>query len=277
MPSIKCPSCGHRMLRPNATQTCTNCGAPLLPPELMEEEGQQALVVYGSSQVAPVRPAQVSEEQLRALQPYPTSAQQIVPAHQQALDVNPFDASAASVPQVFTGSAEVSMAPVEEPWDSGSLPRGFPKRPPDISGTLVLVQSQHEIRRNSGLGKALVDAIFPMPNDTTAANKERQVNVTTLRIRNSSDGVQQDARMEGYLKGANISIGDTISLWGRRYKGSLVIYRGYNHTTKSVVMTNTMTSPMPVLILLLLMLAVFFLLSSYMHLDFLPDLHQFLH
>jgi hypothetical protein len=241
-----------------------------------EEEQQQSLVVYGSSQVAPVRPAQASEEQQRAIQPYPPSSQQIVSAHQQALDVNPFDASAASVPQVFTGSAEVSLAPGPAPWESESLPRGFPKRPPDISGTLVLVQSQHEIRRNNGLSKALIDAIWPTP-DATSANKERQVNVTTLRIRNSSDGVQQDARMEGYLKGANISIGDTISLWGRRYKGTLVVYRGYNHTTKSVVMTNTMTSPLPVLLFLLLLVALFFLFSSFLHISLLPDLQQFLH
>jgi hypothetical protein len=276
MPSIKCPSCGHRMLRPNATQTCTNCGAPLLPPELMEEEQQQSLVVYGSSQVAPVRPAQVNEEQQRALQPYPISSQQVVSAHQQALDVNPFDASASSVPQVFTGSAEVSMPVAPQPWDSESLPRGFPKRPPDISGMLVLVQSQHEIRRNTGVAKALVDAIWPAP-EGASANKERQVNVTTLRIRNSSDGVQQDARMEGYLKGANISLGDTISLWGRRYKGSLVVYRGYNHTTKSVVMTSTMTSPLPILLFLLLLVALFFLLSSFLHISLLPNLQQLLH
>jgi hypothetical protein len=242
----------------------------------MEEEGQQSLVVYGSSQVASARPAQVSEEQQRALQSYPTSAQQIVPAHQQALDVNPFDASAASVPQVFTGAAEVSMAPAPQPWESESLPRGFPKRPPDISGTLVMVQNQHEIRRNEGFSKALVDALWPAP-DASSTNKERQVNVTTLRIRNSSDGIQQDARMEGYLKGANISLGDTISLWGRRYKGTLVVYRGYNHTTKSIVMTNTMTSPLPVLLFLVLLVALFFLLSSFLHVSFLPDLQQFLH
>jgi hypothetical protein len=136
------------------------------------------------------------------------------------------------------------------------------------------VQSQNEIRRNTGLGKALVDALWPTPNESSA-NKERQVNVTTLRIR-SSDGLQQDARMEGYLKGANISIGDTISLWGRKYKGTLVVYRGYNHTTRSIVMTSTMTSPLPVLLFLIIIVALFFLLSSFLHITILPDLHQFI-
>lgn len=286
MPSIKCTSCGHRMLRPNATQTCTNCGAPLLPPELMDEEEQQSLVLYAPPQAsaAPSSPT-LANEQLAmprtsqtALQPYAslTSSQQIVPAQPQAMSMSPFDASSASVPAIFTGS-EMAAAPIAmpQPWESESLPRGFPKRPPDISGTLVFTQSQLELRRNTGLGKALVDAIWPTPNEQSV-NKEKQVNVVTLRIRNS-EGVQQDARMEGYLKGANVSIGDTISIWGRRYKGALVIYRGYNHTTKSIVMTNTMTSSLPFLLLIVIMLALFFMLTSFAHINLLQELRQFIH
>jgi hypothetical protein len=281
MPSIKCISCGHRMLRPNATQTCTNCGAPLIPPELMdEEEPQQSLVLYAPSQVVspePALPTQTTEPHM-ALQPYSSStpAQQIVPAQPQMMSMSPFDASSASVPAIFTGST-LTEAPVfvPPPWDSESLPRGFPKRPPDISGTLVFVQSQLELRRNTGLGKAFVDAIWPAPSEQSV-NKEKQVNVTTLRIR-SSNGLQQDARMEGYLKGANVSIGDTISIWGRKYKGALVIYRGYNHTTKSVVMTNTMTSSLPFLFLIIVMLALFFMLASFAHINFFHYLQQFIH
>jgi hypothetical protein len=280
VPSIKCSSCGHRMLRPNATQTCTNCGAPLLPPELMEDEQQQSLVLYTPSQRSPdsALPTQTTEPHM-ALQSYPSSmsAQQIVPAQQQITSMNPFDASDASVPAIFTGSAEVEV-PLVAPqfWDSESLPRGFPKRPPDISGTLVFVQSQLENRRtDNSFSKALIDAIWPTPNEPSS-NKEKQVNVTTLRIR-TNNGLQQDARMEGYLKGANISLGDTISLWGRKYKGTLVVYRGYNHTSKSVVMTSTMTSPLPVLFFILVIVGLLFFLSSFLHIQLLPNLSQFIH
>lgn len=247
----------------------------------MEEEEQQALMLYAPPQASalPSLHNQQTDPEQKALQPYSssTAARQIVPAQQQITSMNPFDASEASVPALFTGAGAVEPPMmVAPPWENESLPRGFPKRPPDISGTLVFVQSQHEIRRNTGLGKALVDVIWPTPNEPTSQDKERQVNVTTLRIRNS-DGLQQDARMEGYLKGANISIGDTISLWGRRYKGTLVVYRGYNHTTKSVVMTSTMTSPAPVLLFLLIIVVLFFMLSPFLHVNLLSDLQQFMH
>jgi hypothetical protein len=261
------------MLRPNATLTCTNCGAPLVSSELIEEE--QALVLYSPPQapVVPSLPTQATEQ--TALQPYSASSQQLVSAQeQQMVSMNPFDASSASVPAVFTGAAEVPMA-VAPSWDTESLPPGFPKRPPDISGSLVFVQSQLELRQNHSIGKALIDAIWPAPNESSS-NKERQVNITTLRIR-TADGSQQDARMEGYLKGANISLGDTISLWGRKYRGALIVYRGYNHTSKSVVMTNTMTSPLPILVFIIALVILFFMLSSFLHLNFLSDLQQLIH
>jgi hypothetical protein len=145
--------------------------------------------------------------------------------------------------------------PVDPPlWLTDKLPLGFPRRPPDIFGTVVTVQAQQEIRQTDSAFSQLRDALWSMPGEMASKEKEN-VNVTMLRVR-TNDGKQRDARMQGYLRGANISLGDTVSLWGRNRRGMITVYKAFNHTSKAVITTSSMNSSLGFMLLLLLLVIV---------------------
>jgi hypothetical protein len=194
-------------------------------------------------------PYQVSQD-MPGLQPYQSS--QIASIDPRGIMAAPF------------GSQEVAVSsPMLTP-----LPRGFPKRPPDIVGTVIQVQSQVENQLMPDAAdfivKLLRDMIWSVPGDSQTMTP-RQVYVTTLRI-HTTDGAQEDARLEGYMRGVNLSLGDTVSLWGHKRKGLLRIYRGYNHTSKGVVKTHVSSAFLPGLVMVLLAVAVLYIfLLTYFH------------
>jgi hypothetical protein len=142
-----------------------------------------------------------------------------------------------------------------DPWLDDKLPWGFPRRPPDIAGIIIQIQQSQELPEYPnlilGITNMLTELIWVIPNDTMKSQDER-LQVTTVRIR-VNDKIKKDARLIGYLRGANLTLGDAISLWGWHRKGSLIVRKGYNHTSQAIVDTHTLGLVLPALTLLILL------------------------
>jgi hypothetical protein len=141
------------------------------------------------------------------------------------------------------------------PHDKSQLPWGLPRRDPDVAGMIILIQQSQELPEYPnvivGLTNLLTELIWLIPNDTMRKEEER-LQVTTLRIRCENDE-RKDIRLIGYLRGANLTLGDEIWCWGWHRKGSLIARKGYNWTSKAVVTTHTLGLIVPALTLLILL------------------------
>lgn len=62
----------------------------------------------------------------------------------------------------------------------------------------------------------------------SGASQRQMQTVYVLTVRRS-DGLMEQARMEGECRGAMPSLGDQLSLWGRRRHGVLIVDVGFNH------------------------------------------------
>ncbi|HWS82860.1 MAG TPA: hypothetical protein VN207_01225 [Ktedonobacteraceae bacterium] len=148
-----------------------------------------------------------------------------------------------------------------DPFENAKYPWGFPRRAPDVKGTIIQIQQSQELPEYPnliiGITNMLTELIWLIPNDTMKKEEER-LQVTTVRIRCSNDE-KKDARLIGYLRGANLTLGDAIAFWGWHRKGSIIVRKGFNHTSNAVVDTHTMGLIMPALTLLIL-LAIGFLM-----------------
>jgi uncharacterized Zn finger protein (UPF0148 family) len=299
VPSIKCAECGHRILLPSVLAICPNCGT-LLPSraeaQSQSEESQPtaALLPVSSSSHGQARQCPLCEAPLpcplnTTICPHcgtslispgkevitTTSRSAATTTRQQppALDVPP-DIYVHLPPGAMPEHPNLFAAPPLQlpPSQRGRYPFWFPRRAPDLEGVIVQVQSQLENPAPPGLSTALFrqlrDMIWALNSPEIPQQKE-QVMITMMRIR-TSDGTQKDARLEGYLTGANPSLGDTISLWGWQRKGILRVRRGYNHTTRGIISTTAMTSPLPALLLIAGLLIALLLLSHWYHLPLLP-------
>jgi hypothetical protein len=315
MASIKCASCGHRILLPTNEEACANCGASLIqqlsavqqsaeidllanPFESEEEpevspassrgrssrsvglsssdelympssyeqstEGVRSLQIYQH----PGLPSSQAAREVRDLQHYQRRDVSAYQPAQESYSLQPYQ-STQIAPIDPRGGLVAPFAPADAALAAPTLsplPAGFPSRPPDVAGTIINVQSQMEnpllLDGAEFIFKLIRDLIWAVPHDPNDQHL-RQVHVTTLRVR-TSDGVQRDARIEGYMRGGNLSLGDTVSLWGHKRRGVLLIYRGYNHTTKSVVKTTASSSPLTVFLLLLIFLGICWLLFNFL-------------
>ena len=141
------------------------------------------------------------------------------------------------------------------PRGKDKLPWGLPRRDPDVAGTIILIQQSQELPEYPnlivGITNLLTELIWLIPNDTMRKEEER-LQVTTIRIRCDNDE-KKDIRLIGYLRGANLTLGDDIWLWGWHRKGSLIGRKGYNWTSKAVVTTHTLGLILPALTLLILL------------------------
>ncbi len=248
--AIRCPQCNH-MTFENETN-CSHCNALLTPSESMP-----------SATTSPELPALVPQQQLVPVQP--PRAVMLTPSDPYLQPVYP-----AQPPQTIN-VGPTSMAPFVPGLPIGKLPWGFPKRPADADGVIIYVHAQEEYQQPSLLGAILrmfVNMVWATPGDLRQHEREK-IHVTTIRVR-MPDNVQKDARMEGYLKGANLSLGDVVSLWGWRRKGSLVVTRGYNHTAKATISSSTMSSPISGVVLILLAVVAFVLLAYMYHIPIIP-------
>jgi len=149
---------------------------------------------------------------------------------------------------------EEDKAARPKPWETDKLPWGLPKRDPDIEGTIIQIQQSQELPDYPnlvvGLVNMLTELIWIIPNDTMKKEEER-LQITTVRIRTSNDE-KKDARLIGYLRGANLTLGDDIWFWGWHRQGSLTVRKGYNWTSKAIVNTHSMGLVIPALLLLIL-------------------------
>ncbi len=147
-----------------------------------------------------------------------------------------------------------------EPWLTDKLPWGFPRRPPDVAGKIILINQSQELPDYPnvilGLVNMLTELIWMIPNDTMKKEEER-LQVTIVRIRTNKEDAKKeelkDVRLIGYLRGANLTLGDLVWFWGWHRKGSLLVRKGYNWTSKAIVETHSMGLIMPALVVLILL------------------------
>jgi hypothetical protein len=158
------------------------------------------------------------------------------------------------------------------------MPWWFPRRAPDVAGTLIHVQTQHESFVSAdvmgAIFKIFTDIVWSIAGESQHQHRSQEGGrgesmVTLLRIR-TSDGTQRDARLRGHLTGANLTLGDKVSLWGWKRRGMLVVRRGFNHTSKSVISSSAMKSALPMLGLLLTLALGFYLWVYFGHVSLWP-------
>jgi uncharacterized Zn finger protein (UPF0148 family) len=206
MASIKCPACGQRILNPGGLAFCPNCGEPLAL-QLSEPGAATSFT---------------AEENL--------FSRLVIDDQSPASDRSGSDTE----PDLIVPSEVTNR----------QYPEGFPKRPPDLEGIVVLVESHEEPKRSNGISESvfngLLDFLWSIPGSlgSQAQSKEKEkVQVTRVRIRTADDR-QRDIRIEGRLTRVNIAQGDRISLWGKQKQGLLAFQRGYNHTAEGIITTS---------------------------------------
>jgi hypothetical protein len=128
-----------------------------------------------------------------------------------------------------------------EPWLTDTLPWGFPRRSPDVAGTIIRIQQLQELPVYPNLVIRIVNMLIAficlLPNRMMKKGHERlQV---AMRIRTSNDETK-DAYLIGDLRGANLALGDVVSLWGWQRQGRFTVRKGYNHTSKRAFHVRTL-------------------------------------
>lgn len=297
MLTIKCPSCGHRNLSSSILKICTNCGGLLPTPTTSPARPEEppSVIRMPASSRSPSHAQQTSLSQTdeslpyslspgeRQLQSYPYDKENWLQKYQEDTQIQPaldtrYQLStefepAEAITTIVTGQARPEAFPT---WMTDKLPFGFPRRPPDLFGTVIHVQSQYERATSFDMSgsflKQLRDSIWTVSYEQSNPQKD-EVLVTTVRLHTSS-GKQEDIRLHGYLRKANIALGDTISLWGRKRNGAFAVRRAYNHTSKGPITTNALASPFSLPFVLLVLAAAVVLMSHFMHINipFLPRL-----
>jgi hypothetical protein len=288
MPSLKCGSCGHRMM-PSATLAfCTNCGTPLSLPSTSAEQ-EPAFVEQEQAQAQSMIPYVPRQPMSRAshdeaLMEYPSVQRyrtRDIARYQPPRSNIPPDPYIDVTPEILMDSMRLLPpdGPLSSRWQRGNLPWWFPARPPDVEGIILHVQSQMEHPLTFDIASIILKQIRDFIwMDTRAqgghSDNRETVFVTMLRIR-MLDGNLKDVRLEGYLTGAQLSLGDTVFLWGRRRKGTLFARRGYNNTSKGTISTRSSQTPLQGV--LLLALAILACYVFFFGLPFLPHFPAFFH
>jgi len=199
-----------------------------------ESEQQRGVVSYRKPVLAPERGNENPYEGSRDMQPY---YPQPLPFQTRVLEER--------------GLEEVENP---EPWKTDRLPWYLPRRRPRLTGKIVSMRNEMEFPDYPNVLRALADLIaeFIWIAANQPSHKEgERIQVTILRVR-TSDGRLQDARLMGYMRGADLTLGDQVSFWGWKRRGSLLVRTGYNHTSRATITTNMMSMFLPGLILLAL-------------------------
>jgi hypothetical protein len=164
-----------------------------------------------------------------------------------------------------------------EPWLTDRLPWYLPHRRPQIAGKIISMHNEQEFPDYPNVLRALADLmaefLWIAANQPSHREGER-VQVTILRIR-TVEGRLKDARLMGYMRGADLTLGDQISFWGWKRRGSLLVRTGYNHTSQATITTNMLSMLLPGLIMLALTCAIF--IFSVFHFNFFSMLASFEH
>ena len=142
-----------------------------------------------------------------------------------------------------------------ELWKAEKLPWTFPKNRPDIAGTVMAIESKEEVIDYPDLFAAIITLIVGLIWILVDVQQEKEsdrVVMTVVRVQ-TYDGSLKDIRLRGNMRGANLSLGDKVSLWGWKRRGVLFVRRGFNHTTRGVISTQSVGLIMPALVVLFLL------------------------
>jgi hypothetical protein len=177
-------------------------------------------------------------------------------------DIQPYAATLdATLPDSFADSRSQAIGNVlitDESWKHDKLPWYFPRIRPTIFGIVMHIESKEEIFNNpdilASLAMLLVEFIWILVNVQQERENDRVV-MTTVRIQ-TFEGQLKDARLRGNMRGADIALGDRVSLWGIKRRGVLFVRHGFNHTSQGVISTNAAN----MLVLVLMAVAVMALL-----------------
>lgn len=163
-----------------------------------------------------------------------------------------------------------------EAWQMRRFPFNLPGIKPALAGTVIQIETREQsIYHNTDLLSAvlslLAEVIWSVPNVRSSSggpNDSDRVTITRIRLRTTNQEIK-DAQLRGDPKGANLAMGDVISLWGRKSKGVLTITRGYDHTSKSNIGRSGKREMMlPALIVVALILVAFYFSPSWTHIPF---------
>jgi hypothetical protein len=131
--------------------------------------------------------------------------------------------------------------PQLEPQSERRLPPLFAISRPDLVGSVVAIDTREQTNNTPDIAGALfallAEIIWIVPNSHAGREGPDRVEITRVRIQ-TDDGTRWDATLRGTLQGANLAMGDEVSLWGRRRRGNLLVSKGYDHTSQSPISTN---------------------------------------
>jgi hypothetical protein len=187
----------------------------------------------------------------RGIQPYEI--------YETAFDIVPPETFSAPGSRSSGRGPEQSVDP--EFWKADKLPWYFPRTRPKVAGTVVLIETKEEILDYPDLYAAiatlLVELIWVLAQVQQEKETGSRVVMTVVRVQ-SYDGTLSDTRIRGNMRGANVSLGDQISLWGKKRNGVLYVRRGFNHTTQGVISTYSLGLMLPALIVVVAFIAGFY-------------------
>lgn len=253
MPASKCPTCGYR--NSLSAPACANCGTELHVSEALLP-ALPSLATPPRARQMPVlseRPRAMSRVIVSQSQEDDSPYQTTLP--DQVQDLVPFE----SIPPRFSTNAD---------WETlARLPFGFALLRPRLVGSIIHIEAREQVNDFPNLAGALLallaEIIWVIPNVQATREQVDRIEVTRLRIQRE-DGQIHDAIVRGSLRGANLSMGDLVSLWGHRRKGNLVVRKGYDHTTRSAISTTSSGMLIPALLILAV---VAFLYLSFAHMS----------
>jgi uncharacterized OB-fold protein len=179
----------------------------------------------------------------REIQPYEI--------YETALDIVPPKAFS-SLPETYGSRSEQERQADPECWKTDKLPWYFLRTKPKIAGTVILIETKEEIVDYpdffAAIATLLVEFIWILAQVQQERENDRVV-MTTVRVQ-TYDGTLRDSRVRGNMRGANVSLGDRVSLWGMKRHGVLFVHRGFNHTTQGVISTHSLGLIVPALIVI---------------------------
>lgn len=246
--SIRLPDNGEAPTRQTSIRLSGNRGEPprnnARRAPAGEEETSRDLVVRQSSQLE-ARSSWKKQNEIQMYEPYET-----------ALDIVPLDPFGEQT--IARDRRENQVDP--ELWKQERLPWYFPRGKPQIAGAVIHIEAKEEIVDYPDLYAAiatlLVEFIWILVQVQQEKESDRIV-MTTVRVQTYNNELK-DARIRGNMRGANLSLGDQVSLWGKRRHGVLFLKNGYNHTTKGVVSTHSLGLIVPAIIVIVLALIGFY-------------------
>jgi hypothetical protein len=177
----------------------------------------------------------------------------------------PYDTAVDIIPLAPFGEqiSRDQQAPEVDPelWKKDRLPWYFPKLRPKVAGIVLHMEAKEEIVDYPDLFAAiatlLVELVWVLADIQQNKEGDRIV-MTTVRVQTYNNELK-DTRIRGNMRGADLSLGDKVSFWGRRRHGVLFVKRGFNHTTKGVISTHSMGLIVPAIVVLIsLVVGVYF-------------------